>query len=57
MISKRKRYLFIGLFFVLLTILAGLPILRGNFDKSNAIYSLICALGAILFLKNAFSRQ
>ena len=56
MTSQKKRYLLIGLRFVVITIVAALPIFRGNFDKSNFIYAGICALVAFLFLKNGLSR-
>lgn len=57
MISQRKRYLLIGLLFLVITILAALPLFQGNFEKNNLIYAGICALVAFLFLKNALKSQ
>ncbi|MFA5634578.1 MAG: hypothetical protein WCX60_04090 [Anaerovoracaceae bacterium] len=57
MTSQRTRYLLIGLLFVVISILAAMPIFQGNFEKRNLIYIVISAAVAILFLKNAFSRR
>lgn len=53
MISKRKRYLFIGIFFLAITILSAVPILKGNAETKHFTYTIICGLAAVLFLKNA----
>ncbi len=55
MTSQRTRYLLIGLLFLVITILAAMPIFQGNFEKRDLIYIVIPAFVAILFLKNAFS--
>jgi len=57
MISKKRQYLLIGLFFVVLTILTAISFFQSGFEKSNAIYAVICAFLAVIFLKNAFSNQ
>lgn len=57
MASKRKRYLMIGLFFTIISLFSIVAAIKGNVDKSFFTYAGISGLVAILFLKNAFSRQ
>ncbi len=57
MASKRKRYLLIGLFFTFISLIAIVTAVKGNADKNFFTYAALSGLVAILFLKNAFSRQ
>ncbi|GAB1476305.1 hypothetical protein MASR2M70_11390 [Bacillota bacterium] len=56
MSSKRIRYLLIGLFFACLAIFCVVNVIN-NSAGSFVTYAIVTGLIAVLFLKNAFSRQ
>ena len=53
MASKKKRYLLIGLFFLVIAVVAALSVFQGGFGTKNLVYAGICGLIAFIFLKNA----
>ncbi len=57
MTSQKKRYLFIAIFFIALTVVGLVSVFYGNLDKKNLLYIGVCGLIGLLFLKNALSRQ
>jgi uncharacterized membrane protein len=53
MASKKKRYLLIGLFFLVIAVVAALSVFQGGSGTKNLVYAGICGLIAFIFLKNA----
>jgi membrane protein YqaA with SNARE-associated domain len=53
MISKKKRYLLIGLFFSSLAVISAVLFFKSGADNKNFSYALICAFIGVLFLKHA----